>query len=289
MIDRSALAAFSAILHTGSFDAAAGQLHITQSAISQRIKALEEQMGTVLIHRTRPPTPTEAGRRLLAHAEQLGLMERQLARDLSQLAAPSPTPLRIAVTADSLATWVLPALAAVPDLLFDLVIDDQDHSAELLRAGDVAAAITASDKPVAGCDARPLGPLVYVAFAAPTFVARHFAGGLSAAALGHAPAITFNRKDRLQRAWAEAATGARVTLPTHYIASTQDITAAAIAGLGWAVNPVEIVLPHLDSGALVDLNPAIRLETPLFWQVPRRSKDALAPLTAALRAAAPNP
>jgi LysR family transcriptional regulator (chromosome initiation inhibitor) len=285
MIDCAALAAFSAVLRSGSFEGAAGQLGVTQSAVSQRIKTLEEALGTALIVRTRPAAPTEAGRRLMAHAEALGLLEQALFRDLG-LPAPD-APLRIAVTADSLATWVIPALAGVEGVLFDLVIDDQDHSADLLRAGEVAGAITASDRPVPGCDAQPLGRLSYVAFAAPGFVARHFAGGVTPEALACAPALTFNRKDRLQRAWAEAATGARLTLATHYIGSTHGITEAGLAGMGWAVNPEGMIAPLVDAGRLVDLDPAIRVETPLYWQVPRRMAQALAGVTRALLRAAP--
>lgn len=285
MIDRAALAAFSAVLRAGSFEAAAGQLGITQSAVSQRIRTLEEALGSALIRRSRPCTPTEAGRRLLAHAEAVGLLERDLLRDLGR---PAPdAPLRIAVTADSLATWVVAALAGVEGLLFDLVIDDQDHSADLLRTGEVAGAITASSRPVPGCDALPLGQLRYIGFAAPTFVARHFAQGVTPAALASAPALTFNRKDRLQRAWAEAATGARLTLPTHYVASTHGITQAGLAGLGWGVNPEALIAPLVAEGRLVDLDPAVRIDTALYWQVPRHIAPALAEVTRALRAAAP--
>ncbi|NKX43489.1 LysR family transcriptional regulator ArgP [Roseicyclus persicicus] len=285
MIDRAALAAFAAVLQTGSFEGAAGQLGVTQSAVSQRIKALEEALGTALVRRSRPATPTGAGRRLMAHAEAVGLLERDLRRDLA-LARPDPgTPVRIAVTADSLATWVIPALAAVEGLLYDLVIDDQDHSAELLRAGEVAAAITASDRPVPGCDVRPLGAIRYLAFASPGFVARHFPDGVTAPALARAPALTFNRKDRLQRAWAEAATGERVFPVTHYLGSTHGITDAALAGLGWAVNPEPLVAPLVAEGRLVDLDPAVRIDTALYWQVPRQGAAALADLTRALRRA----
>jgi len=286
MIDSAALATFAAVLQSGSFEAAAGRLHVTQSAVSQRIKALEDALGTTLVRRTRPATPTDAGRRLLAHAETLGLLERELARDLAGLGTLA-TPVRLAVTADSLATWVLPALATVGGLLYDLVIDDQDHSADLLRAGEVAAAITASARPVPGCDAVPLGRLRYIAFAAPGFVETHFAQGVTPEALAAAPALTFNRKDRLQRAWAEAATGARVPLVTHYLGSTHGITEAACGGLGWAVNPDSLIAPLIAAGRLVDLNPAIRIDTPLYWQVPRQNAAALAEVTRALRRAAP--
>lgn len=287
MIDRSALRALQTVLSAGSFEAAAGHLNVTQSAISQRIKGLEDRVGAVLIQRSRPVAPTEAGRKMLAHAEAVGLLEQTLSQELGGLPDITDTPVRIAVTADSLATWVIPALARTNGLLFDLVIDDQDHSAELLRAGDVMGAITASQRPVPGCDATPLGALRYVGFASPSFVARHFADGLTPEAFRAAPALTFNRKDRLQRDWAADVCGARVTLPTHFIASSHGITDAARAGLGWAVNPEPLVAPHLRDGSLVALSPDVTLQTPLFWQVPRQMKAALAPVTRALTQARP--
>jgi len=283
MIDPPSLQALSAVLSTGSFDAAARQLNITQSAVSQRIKGLEEQLGATLIKRTRPAQPTEAGRKVLAHAEATQLLERELATSLGQVAEPAT--LRIAVTADSLATWVIGALAETDGLLFDLVIDDQDHSAELLRSGEVIGAITANPRPVPGCDALPVHPLRYVGFASPGFAARYFAAGLTPDAFRKAPAITFNRKDRLQRDWAADVCGARVALPTHFIGSSHAITHAARAGLGWAVNPETLVAPYFADGSLLRLAPHVPLETPLFWQVPRQFKAALAPVTAALKRA----
>lgn len=284
MIDRAALAALQAILSTGSFEAAAAQLNVTQSAVSQRLKTLEDRLGLVLVTRSRPATATAAGRRVLAHGQAVGLLEQSLAQDLGGLANIYAAPLRIAVTADSLSTWVLPALAGTQGLLFDLVIDDQDHSADLLKTGEVLGAISANPKPVPGCDAIPLRPLTYAAFAAPGFVARHFADGLTAQAFAHAPAITFNHKDRLQRDWAAEVCGTRVTLPTHYIGSSHGITEAARQGLGWAVNPVEMAAPYFADGSLVQLAPGVPLETPLFWQVPRQMKAAMEPVTRALTA-----
>ncbi|MFT7593531.1 MAG: LysR family transcriptional regulator (chromosome initiation inhibitor) [Paracoccaceae bacterium] len=139
------LAALAAVLRRGSFDAAAADLSVTPSAISQRIKALEDRVGTSLIHRGSPCTGTPAGVRLAKHAEDVGLLEAQLSRDLSLGDTSGPGRLRIALNADSLATWFVAALAAVPDVLFDLVIDDQDHSADWLKRGEVSAAISATD------------------------------------------------------------------------------------------------------------------------------------------------
>ena len=152
------LAALSAIHRRGSFDLAAASLGVTPSAISQRLKLLEERMGTVLIRRGQPCTATQAGLRLIRHHDEVALLQSQLTQDLPQLNA-GPATIRIAVNADSLATWVIPALAATNDMLFDLVIDDQDHSQAWLKRGEVSATITSHPGPLQGCDTIPLGTL----------------------------------------------------------------------------------------------------------------------------------
>ncbi len=287
MFDRASLAALAAVLDTGSFDRAAARLGVSQSAISQRIRGLEEHVGAVLLLRSRPVKPTEAGQKIRAHAETLALMEQRLADRLKMAPIYLDAPLRIAVTADTLASWVLPALPQEDWLFYDLIIDDQDHSERLLLSGEAAGAITARAVPVAGCDITPLGPLRYVGFASPAFADYHFAEGVTLSALLRAPALTYSRKDRLQRAWASKVAEINIsTLPTHYLPSTHGITDAAKAGLGWAVNPEEMIAPHFESGALVALRPDIVLETPLYWQVPRQNKEVLSGITASLKRAA---
>lgn len=285
MFDRASLAALAAVLDSGSFELAAARLNVSQSAISQRIKKLEDQTGAILVRRTRPATATEDGLRLQAHAETLNLLERDIASAMGHAPQALDRPLRIAVTADTLASWVLPALPQEDRLFYDLVIDDQDHSAALLLSGEVAAAVTAHEVALTGCDVTPLGPLHYAAFASPGFVQTYFSDGINTTSLAHAPALTFNRKDRLQLTWAAAVAGQAVSaLPTHYIPSTHGITEAARVGLGWAVNPLPLVQPLFDSGALMRLRPDIPLETQLYWQVPRQNKVALAGLTKSLTA-----
>ena len=141
-LDYAQLQALAVILHTGSFEAAALELGVTQSAVSQRLKSLEDRVGTLLVHRGQPCTGTNTGRRLAAHMTNVGLLEQDLSRDLGALVPGQGTPVRIAVNADSLATWFLPALAKVDGMLFDLVVDDQEYSADWLRRGEVTAAIT---------------------------------------------------------------------------------------------------------------------------------------------------
>lgn len=284
--DPNQLAALTAILRSGSFDQAAADLAVTPSAISQRLKMLEDRMGATLVQRGPPARATALGRRLAKHAEDVGLLEAKLARDLSPRPAVGLTSVRFALPADSLATWVIPALAAVPDLCFDLVIDDQDHSVDWLRRGEVSAAITSRARPVTGYDSLSLGALRYVATASPDFVARWFAKGLNTEALSCAPKMIFNQKDSLQNRWVKSITGRKVSPPTHVLPSTHAFVDGALAGIGWGMNPEPLVRRHLAAGTLVALAPHAPLDTPLFWQVSRIMAPALAPLSAAIGIAA---
>jgi LysR family transcriptional regulator, chromosome initiation inhibitor len=285
MLDPAQLAALSAVHRRGSFDLAAVDLYVTPSAISQRIKMLEEATGTLLIRRGQPCTATPAGLRLIRHHDEITLLERKLSDDLPGL-APGPATVRIAVNADSLATWVIPALAATDGFLFDLVIDDQDVSQDWLRRGEVVAAITSHPGPLQGCDTIRLGDLRFRATASPDYRARWFPDGITVKALGKAPALTFSDKDRLQTRWATAQGLARPSLPTHRIASSQAFVDACLAGLAWGMNPEALVRPHLASGALIELLPDTPLDVALHWQFTRLAAPALRPLTDAIRQAA---
>ncbi|MFW8636924.1 LysR family transcriptional regulator ArgP [Cribrihabitans pelagius] len=281
-LDPSQLAALAAVLRLGTFESAAHALSVTPSAVSQRIKALEDRTGTALVLRGAPCTGTAAGRRLAKHAEDIGLLEAQLARELSLEAGAGPARLRVAVNADSLATWFIEAMTSAPGVLFDLVIDDQDHSAEWLKRGEVSAAVTASSRAVTGFDAHPLGTLPYVATASPAFMARHFPKGVTAETAARAPCLIFNAKDMLQRRWLEVNIAPQLAPPAHFLPSSQAFVDAALAGLGWGMNPEALVAPHLRSGRLVPLMGGTALPVPLTWQVARVMAPALADVTQAV-------
>jgi LysR family transcriptional regulator (chromosome initiation inhibitor) len=296
MFDPSHLVALSAILRSGSFERAASELGLTQSAVSQRIRLLEELVGTPLVIRAQPCRATDAGQRLFRHAEELRLLEQELRADLgmggearsaaSDDARGWPT-VRLAVNADSLATWFLPSLGRAGDLLFDLVVDDQDHSADWLKRGEVRAAISSAQKPVQGCDCRPLGALRYVATASPDFCRRWFGDdGVTAAGLKRAPLLTFNAKDRLQARWAEQAFGSAATGPSHWLPSSQAFVDAAVAGLGWGMNPEVLAGPALADGRLVLLKADSPLDVPLYWHVSRSVQRLMQPVTQAVLDAA---
>ncbi len=280
MYDVNQLAALASVIRFGSFDAAAQALNVTPSAISQRIRALEEHVGTPLVRRSAPCVATPIGARLARHFDDLRLLQTALDADLGQ--PTQPAPVRLALNADSLATWALPALAQVPAHLFDITIDDQDHSADWLKRGEVAAAITSDPGPVLGCDSTPLGLLRYRATASPGFVQQHFAQGLTVTALRSAPSLCFNAKDSLQSRWARLVTGDALVLPHHTVGSSTAFVQAAQLGMGWGMNPEQLIAPLIASGDLVDLAPDAPLDVPLYWQVSRLLGKPLAPLTVAI-------
>ncbi|HET7837345.1 MAG TPA: LysR family transcriptional regulator ArgP [Variovorax sp.] len=288
-IDSRQLAAFDAVLREGSFDGAARALHVTPSAISQRIKGLEERMGRVLIQRASPCVATPAGQALQRHAQQVRLLEADALRPFGLGAPDAVLPLALAVNADSLATWFVAALAAVQaagPVSFELHVEDQDHSALLLREGRVMAAVTAEPQAVQGCVVEPLGAMRYLAVASPAFMARHFAHGVDAAALAAAPCNVFNAKDALQARFMRRLTRKPLAPPLHRVPGTHGFVHAAVQGLGWGMNPQVLVAGLLARGDLVELVPGQSLDVALYWQHWRVESQALRLLTGAVHAAA---
>lgn len=290
MLDYPALRALACVVRTGSFEKAARLLNVTPSAVSQRVRQLEERVGTVLVERGQPCRATDKGAWLCRHMDQVGLLEAELFGRLPGLAGEGEglarVTLPIATNADSLGTWFLPALARFTeghDPLLDIAVDDQDHTADWLRRGQVLAAVTSLGDPVQGCRCVPLGALRYAATASPAFMARYFPGGVTPDAIARAPALTFNRKDRLQANWLRAVFGAEIAHPTHWLPSTQGFVEAASLGLSWCLNPLPLVRESLRTGRLVELVPGAFLDTPLFWQVSRLAAERLEPLTRAIR------
>lgn len=286
-LDPVQLATFQAVIEQGSFDAAARALHVTPSAVSQRIKALEQVVGQVLVRRARPCVPTAAGRPLVRLGGQMALLEDE-ALDAARgaLSGHARTRVAVVVNADSLAGWFLPALAAVPDMVFELHTDDEGHTAELLRAGTVMAAVTTERAAVQGCRVQRLGAMRYLAAAAPDCHTEWFAGRDLAAAFATAPMIRFNRKDTLQHRFARTVTGRDIDPPTHFVPASASFTEAIRLGLGWGLVPEDVARSDIAAGRLVELSAGQHLDVPLYWQYWRLESAALSAVTAAVRAAA---
>jgi len=295
MLDYAALNALAAVAREGSFERAARALNVTPSAVSQRVKLLEERFGGALLVRGQPCVATEAGLQLCRHVERVGMLEHELREVLPALGmgageAGERVTVRVAVNADSLATWFMAAAARFANqedgVLLDLTVDDQDHTAERLRSGAVLAAVTALARPVAGCNSTALGTVRYVAAASPDFVRRYFAAGVGTRTLASAPSLVFDRKDRLQARWVRRICHRNVETPRHWVPSPQAFVAAARSGMGWGMHPLSMVAASLRDGTLVELVPDSMLPVPLYWQQARAAPRLLDRLGAAVREAA---
>lgn len=281
-----------AVVDEGTFDAAAAALHVTPSAVSQRVKALEQRTGRVLLMRTKPVRVTESGQVVVRFARQLARLERDARAELG-MAQESGGPVRlpIAVNADSLATWFLPALTRVPQdppVLFELHREDESHTTALLREGQVMAAVTSSPDPVAGCTVRRLGLARYLPVAGPAFAARHLTGALEQD-LREAPVIVFDRRDVLQDAFVRSLTGdqdAGAGPLRHHVPTSEGFCDAVAAGLGWGLVPEPQAEPLVRAGGLVLLVPRRPLDVPLYWQQWKLDSPALSTVAEVIAAAA---
>ena len=287
-LDPTQLETLVVIAEEGTFDAAARRLNITPSAVSQRIRALERAAGQVLVRRTTPCTPTEAGEPLIRHGRQLRLLLDEAAATLSADKTSDATvvDLSVVVNADTLATWFRPVLDEVATwdrTALRITVEDQGYSADALRRGEVLAAVTSEPRPVQGCTVEPLGRLRYTPGAAPALIERHRKGrGIDWGAI---PMIVYNEKDHLQD---EVLAGHGATRPpvVHRVPSSHDFHEAIRRGLGWGMLLDAQAEADLDSGVTVPLPGAKPIDIQLFWQRWRLDSIALEDLSEAVRRAA---
>jgi LysR family transcriptional regulator (chromosome initiation inhibitor) len=293
--DPDALECLAAIVEEGGFERAAVRLSITQSAVSQRLRSLEVQVGTVLIVRSRPLKPTSAGRLLLKHALQTRLLRADLQRDLKDLAPGAAGSggdverISIAINADSIATWALAALSELArrGLGLEIITDDQDFTIEWLREGRVLGCVTTLKQALRSCKMVPLGAMRYVVVAEAAYAAAHCPDGLSPHNFRHVPFIAFNRKDDLQGEFiAHVFHLKHVALSQLYVPSSEGQVSAVLAGWGVSVLPELQVREHLRSGRLVNLAPGNVLPVDLYWHCWNLDSVVLDALTAALTEAA---
>jgi LysR family transcriptional regulator (chromosome initiation inhibitor) len=296
--DPDALECLAAIVEEGGFERAAQRLSITQSAVSQRLRALESQIGTVLIVRSRPLKPTSAGNLLLKHTKMLRLLRADLERDLKELAPSSLGGAReeerisIAINADSIASWALPALTTLAQqgLPMEIITDDQDFTHEWLREGQVLGCVTTLKQALRGCRINPLGAMDYVAVASPELARTRLnpgASSLTAHNFRSVPFVAFNRKDDMQSEFVGKAFGLkRVTLNQLFVPSCEGQVRAVRAGWGVSVLPRLLAQPLLDAGQLVNVVPDFSLPIQLYWHCWNLESDVLDALTSALKQAA---
>ena len=300
--DPDALECLAAIVEEGGFERAAQRLSITQSAVSQRLRALESQVGTVLIVRSRPLKATSAGRLLLKHTKMLRLLRADLERDMKELAPGSigtsgggreEERIAIAINADSIATWALPALTALAQqgLALEIIADDQNFTQEWLREGQVLGCVTTLSQALRGCKMVALGAMDYVAVATPAFAQARLASSgkpqLTAHNFRSVPFIAFNRKDDMQTEFVGKAFGLkRVMLNQVFVPSSEGQVRAVLAGWGVSVVPRLLAAGLLQQGVLVNVAPACAVKVQLYWHCWNLQSEVLDALTTAISDAA---
>ena len=270
-IDSAGLDCLAALADERSFERAAARLSVTQSAVSQRLRNLEAQVGQLLVVRSRPLRLTEPGKVLLRFARQMQALRTDVARELGARIAPNER-IPIAVNADSLATWVPPALDPLVQaglnegFGLELVVDDQDFTHEWLRQGEVLGCVSTVRQALRGCSVQPLGVMRYVAVASPAFLREHLPQGLNAANFTSTPFLVFNRKDDSQVQWVSKAFGVRAPrLQARYVPSSEAYVRAVLMGWGVGVAPELQLRPLISSGELVVLRPELSIDVTLFW------------------------
>ena len=268
----------------GSFDAAASKLHVTPSAISQRIKALETRVGQVLVVREKPCRPTVAGIPLRRLAAQMAILESEALAETGIGTSSDRIRAAIAVNADSMSTWFTDVFLRLPEALFDIRIEDQDHSARLLREGTVLGAVTTERTAVPGCRAQPLGVMRYVPAASPDYVERYLSDGFSAHSVALAPSLAWNRDDSLQNMFIRKVFRRVVPRPVHYVPTAEGFSAAVRAGLGWGMYPEQLAAAQFEDGSFVRISDA-HLDVPLFWQCWKLDSPMVEKITDAVRLA----
>ncbi|MFE7802203.1 LysR family transcriptional regulator ArgP [Nocardia sp. NPDC057440] len=285
------LRALNAAVTEGTFDAAARSLRVTPSAISQRIKALEDAAGRILLQRTKPVRATESGLAVLRLARQIELLAGDTARELGDTGQEPtidrPIRLPIAVNADSLETWVMPALSrASSGVCFEIHREDEEHTTRLLRDGTVMAAITATAAAVQGCKVERLGAMRYRPMANPDFARTWFGDGATAKTYAAAPVVLFDRKDDLQDRHMRRRSRQPIDPPRHYIPSSTGFGDAVRIGLGWGMLPDLQTRADQAAGRLVPIDGDSYIDVPLYWQQWRLESPALSGIATAIAAAA---
>ncbi len=295
MLDARQLEALAAVLEQGGFGPAAQALNVTRAAVSLRIKALEAALGQRLLVRGKTVRATPVGQALLAHVKQLRLMEADLVNGMQVGKEPGkPAPwhsLSVAVNADSLSSWFLPGVAATlvqHRLLLDVVIDDQDHTHEALKNGDVVGCVSTRQQPMRACLAEPLGVMRYRCVAAPKLAKRCYTpkGVLSVHRLLDTPAVIFNRKDGLQDAFLQQHFALQTPqYPRHFVPSVDGFESALAHGLGWGMVSDLHLATRTGPAPLVEILPGSAVDIALYWHHWEREPLSAQRLTRAVKQA----
>ena len=283
MLDYKLIEALAMVAREGGFDKAAKALHITQSAVSQRLKLLEELTGQVLIARTTPPQATSAGQKLLKHYLQVKRLEDDLLGEMNEPGNKGFTTIAVGINADSLALWLLEAIHPFlleERVLLDIRVNDQEQTHRLLKDGNVIGCISTQEQPMQGCRTEYIGCMHYHMMATPEFAAQWFPAGLNVEDVRRAPAIIFDRQDELHhKLLLQALEEVPSSFPTHYVPSVDKFADFIALGLAYGMLPDQQSMPLVSTGKIVDLSPDCHVPVELYWHCWNLKSDLLEKLT----------
>ena len=155
------LRTLQALADSGNLSSAAERLHLTQSALSHQLKALEEQVGGPIFHRkTRPLRFTRIGERLLRLAQEVLPRVEAARRDLLRLQSGEDGRLFITIECHSCFAWLMPVMdrfrARWPEIEMDLSMGFGFDPLPALQRGDVDLVVTSDPRALAGIHFEPL-------------------------------------------------------------------------------------------------------------------------------------
>ncbi len=269
MLDYKLLHAFSVVVDEQNFAKAASVLSITQSAVSQRIKTLEQTLGQPVLVRAQPLVATNIGKKLLAHYQQVKQLEQDIIPDISANSKTETITANIASNADSLATWLIAAIGDVChqyNVAVNFRLADENRTINYLKDGEVFGAISTHDQALPGCTLNKLGDMQYILVAAPSFVDRYFSNGINKKALESAPAVAYDQKDDMHIKYIEQTFGLKGgSYPCHTVRSSEAFVGFALQGLAYCLIPKLQIQAELNAGDLVDLMPENSITRTLYW------------------------
>ena len=262
MLDYKLLEALAMVIKEDGFDKAAAKLFITQSAVSQRIKALEEQMGQILISRKSPIEATDKGKELIKHYHQVMKLEDDLTQNQNN------SSISIGLNEDSLATWFLRAIKPffeTGNSLIELIVDDQDQTSRLLKDGIVSGCISSSSVKIQGCSMQNLGKMEYTIVCTPVYYQKWFSSGFSIDSIKKAPTVIYNQKDKLHELYMKKIFHSNpVDYPIHYIPSTEQFLTMIEMNQSYGVVPLIQCYELIENKELIVLHDN-KLEIDLYW------------------------
>ena len=268
-LDYKLLEALYAVINAQSFDRAADELCMTQSAISQRIKQLEQRFSQPVLIRSQPIVATSLGKALLRHYNQVIHLEAELIPHLLPDEPETPLTLHIATNADSLATWLIPAITPVLNahlVEVNMLVVDEQRTIEKLKDGEAFGAISVQNKTVKGCQLTRLGELDYILVASPDFIERYFPNGIDQQSLRTAPGVAFDHKDNMHIRFIHEHFGLlEGDYPLHTVRSSEAFVALAKNGAAFCLIPKLQIESELALGELIHLLPEKKITETFYW------------------------